>query len=108
MYKRQPDDNTLFVMPTKYADKVIKNSNGNINYIEEKLGFPKGYFKYGGGLVRIDIEDLSDLDLRLPSGNETGANSLWIPGGETSGGVPEAILNTVPLDKTRVSRIGIK
>ena len=103
-----PDDNTLFVMPTKYADKVIKNSNGNINYIEEKLGFPKGYFKYGGGLVRIDIEDLSDLNLRLPSGNETGANSLWIPEGETSGGVPEAILNTVPLDKTRVSRIGIK
>ena len=103
-----PDDNTLFVMPTKYADKVIKNSNGNINYIEEKLGFPKGYFKYGGGLVRIDVEDLSDLDLRLPSGNETGANSMWIPRGETSGGVPEAILNTVPLDKTRVSRIGIK
>ena len=103
-----PDDNTLFVMPKKYADKVIQNSNGNINYIEEKLGFPKGYFKYGGGLVRIDIEDLSGLDLRLPSGNETGANSLWIPGGETSGGVPEAVLNTVPLDKTRVSRIGIK
>jgi hypothetical protein len=103
-----PDDNTLFVMPKKYADKVIQDSNGNINYIEEKLGFPKGYFKYGGGLVRIDIEDLSGLDLRLPSGNETGANSLWIPGGETSGGVPEAVLNTVPLDKTRVSRIGIK
>ena len=103
-----PDDNTLFVMPKKYADKVIQESNGNINYIEEKLGFPKGYFKYGGGLVRIDIEDLSGLDLRLPSGNETGANSLWIPGGETSGGVPEAVLNTVPLDMTRVSRIGIK
>ena len=103
-----PDDNTLFVMPKKYADKVIQDSNGNINYIEEKLGFPKGYFKYGGGLVRIDIEDLSGLDLRLPSGNETGANSLWIPGGETSGGVPEAVLNTVPLDMTRVSRIGIK
>ena len=103
-----PDDNTLFVMPKKYADKVIQDSNGNINYIEEKLGFPKGYFKYGGGLVRIDIEDFSGLDLRLPSGNETGANSLWIPGGETSGGVPEAVLNTVPLDKTRVSRIEIK
>ena len=41
-------------------------------------------------------------------GNETGANSLWRPGGETSGGVPEAVLNTVPLDKTRVSRIEIK
>lgn len=103
-----PDDNTLFVMPAKYADKVIQNSNGNINYIEEKLGFPKGYFKYGGGLVRIDIKDLSDLNLRLPSGNEIGANSFWIPGGETSGGVSEAILNTVPLDRTRVSRIGIK
>lgn len=40
--------------------------------------------------------------------NETGVNSLWIPGEETSDGVPEAVLNTVPLDKTRVSRIGIK
>mgnify|MGYP000903121809 CR=1 FL=1 len=41
-------------------------------------------------------------------GNETGVNSLWIPGEETSDGVPEAVLNTVPLDMTRVSRIGIK
>ena len=40
--------------------------------------------------------------------NETGVNSLWIPGEETSDGVPEAVLNTVPLDKTRVSRIEIK
>ena len=40
--------------------------------------------------------------------NETGVNSLWIPVEETSDGVPEAVLNTVPLDKTRVSRIGIK
>ena len=103
-----PDDNTLFAMPTKYADKVVQNYNGNINYIAEKLGFPKGYFKYGRGIVRIDIEDLSDLDLRLLSGNEIGANSLWIPGGETSVGVTDAFLYTVPLDKTRVSRIGIK
>lgn len=103
-----PDDNTLFVMPLKSADDVIQNSNGNLNYIEQSLGFPKDYFKYGGGLVRIDIYDFNNLNFRLPSGNEVGANSFWIPGGETSGRVPEAVLDTVPLDQTKIYRIRTK
>ena len=42
----------------------------------------------GGGLVRIDGDDVTGLNLRRTSGNKTGANSLWIPGGYTSGNVP--------------------
>ena len=102
-----PDDNTLFVLPKEYCDSVIQKANGDISIIEEELGFPKGYFKNGGGLVRIDVDNVSDLNIRVPSGNEATANDLWIPGGYTSGGVPEAITDTIPLDRTHVTRIDI-
>lgn len=55
--------------------------------------------------MRIDIEDTIGLDVRIPSGNETGANDLWIPGGYTSGGVPEAVTNTIPLDNTQITKL---
>ncbi|WOO36598.1 hypothetical protein R2R35_22855 [Anaerocolumna sp. AGMB13020] len=76
-----PDDNTLFVMPKNYCDDVISRANGNISIIEKELGFPDGYFSDGGGLIRIDADNVSGLNIRIPSGNETGANKLWIPGG---------------------------
>ena len=100
-----PDDNTLFVMPKEFCDEVLKKANGNLAIIESELGFPKDYLKKGGGLVRIDIEDTIGLDVRIPSGNETGANDLWIPGGYTSGGVPEAVTNTIPLDNTQITKL---
>ena len=46
------------------------------------------------------------MNIRIPSGNETGANKLWVPGGYTSGGVPEAITNTIPLKNAKITRIG--
>lgn len=39
---------------------------------------------------------MEGLNLRIPSGNEAGANSHWIPGGKTDGGVPEAITDLIP------------
>ena len=103
-----PDDNTLFVMPKSLCDDVIKKANGDISIIEKELGFPEGYFSDGGGLVRIDVEDISGLNIRMPSGNETGANSLWLPGGYTSGGVPEAITDTIPLSRANITTIDIE
>lgn len=100
-----PDDNTLFVMPKKYCDEIISKANGNVSIIENELGFPEGYFCDGGGLVRIDMLETDNLNIRMPSGNETGANNLWIPGGKTSGGVPEAITDTIPLNETIVTKI---
>jgi len=38
---------------------------------------------------------LEGLNLRIPSGNEAGANSHWIPGGKTDGGVLEAITDLI-------------
>lgn len=31
----------------------------------------------------------------MPSGNELGANSQWLPGGYTKGGIPKAVINPV-------------
>jgi hypothetical protein len=36
------------------------------------------------------------LNLRIPSGNEAGVNNHWLPGGQTSGGISEAVVNQVP------------
>lgn len=49
--------------------------------------------------------ETDNLNIRMPSGNETGANNLWIPGGKTSGGVPEAITDAIPLNETIVTKL---
>ena len=40
--------------------------------------------------VRVDIPNPTGL--RVPSGNELGANKFWLPGGYTSGGMMEATI----------------
>ena len=97
-----PNDGTQFVMPKNYCDEIATKANGNIDVYEKLLGFDEGHFAKGGGLVRIDIKDVTDLNLRIPSGNEYGANSHWIPGGYTEGGVPEAISDLIPNTTNKV------
>ena len=75
--------------------------------IEKSLGFEPGHFSDHGGLVRIDISDLSDLNLRVPSGNEMGANEFWIPGGYTKGGIPEAIVDQIPITDVTINNIDV-
>ncbi|MEG0314654.1 MAG: hypothetical protein RR646_05270 [Erysipelotrichaceae bacterium] len=70
-------------------------SNGNLAYIKKTLSFDEGHFNNHGGLVQIDVKNLEDLNLRLPSGNEMGANIHWLPGGYTDGGTIEAIIDQI-------------
>lgn len=46
--------------------------------------------------MRIDILYFDDLNLRIPDGNEAGANEYWIPGGYTVGDTPEAVVDRIP------------
>ncbi|MEF9917525.1 MAG: hypothetical protein RR681_07840 [Lachnospiraceae bacterium] len=46
----------------------------------------------GSSPVRVDVKNPSNL--RVPSGNELGANSQWLPGGNTGGGIPEATITS--------------
>jgi hypothetical protein len=81
-----------FVMSTKDADRMIQEANGDIGKLEELLSLPKG--SLGNSPVRVDIP--SPKGLRMPSGNELGANSQWVPGGKTGGGIKEATIDPAP------------
>lgn len=103
-----PADKTQFVMPKSFCDDIAIKADGNIGVYELTLGFDEGHFVDGGGLIRIDINDLSGLNLRIPSGNEAGVNSHWIPGGKTEGGIPEVITDLIPNNPNNVITIEIK
>ena len=62
-------------------------------------------------MVRFDVtnfEKLKELHIRVPSGNEGGANELWLPGGYTSGGVPEAVIDQIKKSDTIMTMIGVE
>ena len=99
------EDNSCFVMPKSVCDEIAKAGKGKISVYEQALGFEPGYFQGHGGLVRIDVIDVADLHIRIPSGNEAGANSWWVPGGYTSGGVPEAVSDLIPKSRIIVTRL---
>ena len=84
-----PDGGT-FVLPFSLADDLLKKAGGDISKLEELLGLPSG--DLGKHPVRIDVPNPTGL--RMPSGNERGANAQWIPGGYTSGGVMEAVIDS--------------
>ncbi|KAI1710724.1 shK domain-like domain-containing protein [Ditylenchus destructor] len=89
-------DNTQFVIPVDYMDDLLYEANGNISVVEDELGIPAGVW-VGMDMRRIDVPRPRLLHLRIPSGNEAGANELWIPGGYLPTGIPEAVIDRVPI-----------
>lgn len=85
-------DGTTFVMPKDEMDKLIKSAGGDKAKLESALGLPKGTLD-NDELVRIDITDPKALKVRMPSGNEAGANDLWLPGGKLPTGNHEAVVD---------------
>ncbi|WP_442955492.1 hemagglutinin repeat-containing protein, partial [Pectobacterium sp. 1950-15] len=81
-----------FVMPKSEFDKLIKESSGNLRIVEKKLGLESGYLGNSNtGVFYIKKQDIKNL--KIPSGNELGANKFWLPGGKTSGGISEAVMD---------------
>ena len=100
-------DGTSFVMTKREADAIIRAANNDPVKIANALGIPQGQLKTGG-LVRIDISNPKSAGLRLPSGNEAGANSQWIPGGKLPNGSLEAVIDAPKVTKNmlKVKKIG--
>jgi hypothetical protein len=61
-------------------------------HVERALGLPDGYFN-DFHVFRVDIPDPENYNLRMPSGNEAGANEYWLPGGLSPEGMPEAVVD---------------
>ena len=79
-----------FVMSSDELNEIIKHANGDVSKVESALGLDPGYL--GGNPVIVLIDDTSSI--RIPSGNELGAwPEYWEPGGYTSGGIKEAVIN---------------
>ena len=85
-------DGTSFVMPKSEADALIDATRGNPRALEKALGLPEGFLD-SKKLLRIDIDHPEEFHLRMPSGNEAGANEQWIPGGRLPDGASEAIVD---------------
>ncbi len=84
----------LFVMSKKQMDDLLQKANGQLAFIETELGIPAGLWN-NTALIRIDIPHPKRHHLRIPSGNETGANDLWIPGGKLPNGYLESVVDPV-------------
>jgi hypothetical protein len=85
-------DGTSFVMPRHEADALVEATAGNPRALERSLGLPEGFFD-DDRIVRVDIPNPQDYNLRVPSGNEAGANDRWIPGGVLPDGTSEAVID---------------
>ncbi|MCG8580370.1 MAG: hypothetical protein MI866_10650 [Bacteroidales bacterium] len=81
-----------FVTTKEKIDAILYKANGDIAIIEKELGIPDGDWTMQGGVVRIDVNNIDDLDPHIPYGNESGANEFWHPGGYTSGGAKELVV----------------
>jgi hypothetical protein len=79
-------------------DRVLAAAKGDISIVEAQLGIPPGSW-VGKEMVRIDIPEPAKLGIRLPSGNEAGANIEWLPGGKLPTGLLEAVVDSIPKGK---------
>ena len=82
-----------FIAPFEQIDELLSSGKSR-EEIAEILGITDPSF-LEGDLIRVDIKPEAMNNLRLPTGNEAGANSEFILGGETSGGVSEAIIDGI-------------
>ena len=89
-------DNSQFMMPKSQMDEMLARTGGDAAAIERELGIPEGQWQ-GRELARIDVNEPVALNLRMPSGNEMGANSEWLPGGKLSTGLTEGVTDRIPV-----------
>jgi RHS repeat-associated protein len=95
----------LFLSTKTDISNVVGRANGDVGIIEKELGIPEGMWQNQKGLYRIDVQNPEKFNLRMPSGNEDGANTLWEPGGFVPGGSAEAVVDQIPAGSFKVTKI---
>lgn len=85
-------DGTSFVMARGEVDAMFEATAGDPRAMERALGWPEGYLDKHT-VIRIDIPHPEGHNMRIPSGNEAGANDLWLPGGLLPGGLSETVID---------------
>jgi RHS repeat-associated protein len=88
----------LFVMTRKEANSLAR---ADLTTIKKRLGIPKKY--WNEPLFRVDVPKSEMNNLRLPTGEEAGANAHFKPGGYTSGGALEAVIDPVDASAVKIT-----
>lgn len=81
-------------MPSSQLDEFLLETKGDLYLLEKALGL-EGQLA-GKEFVRIDVPDPRSLNLRMPSGNDAGANPQWLPAGRLATGYSEAVIDQIP------------
>ena len=81
-----------FVALKSDMDKIITECKGNRQLLAEKLGYKNKNVFDNKEIFVVYTKGNSRFKFDIPTGNEVGANDMWIPGGKTSGGTTEAVL----------------
>ena len=94
-----------FVSNPESIEKIVRDANGDLRKIENALGLKKNYLGNNKNEVYIIyIQPKQIKNARMPSGNESGANMFWIPGGCTASenaiGIPEIVIDCSHLPNT--------
>ncbi|MDD5705615.1 MAG: hypothetical protein PHR35_06795 [Kiritimatiellae bacterium] len=95
----------LFVTTRRAMDRLITKPGVNLAEVKAKLGVPSQF--WNEPLLRVDISDPLLRNIRMPSGMEKGANEFFRWGGYTLGGMPEAVIDPVPIVDVVVTLIEI-
>jgi PKD repeat protein len=82
-----------FVMLRSDMRKVVDRfkQTKDTDYLEDALGYSRGYFRD----TEIFVLDVDNAKVLMPDGKKGGVNSFWLPGGYTSGGLVEGVLDNV-------------
>lgn len=89
----------LYISTSAEIDRILAEAGGSIVEIERQLGITPKSWQGQGGLWRVDVIRPEEHLLRIPTGAEASANEFWTPGGFTSGGTMEAVVNPVRKEK---------
>ena len=84
-------DGTSFLMSSDEVDQMLIDTGGDQELMERALGLDPGGLD--GDLVRVDVPNPFDHGIRMPTGNEKGANDHWLPGGTLPGGISEGVID---------------
>lgn len=89
-------------MPKFVYEKAVLASDGNPRVLEELPALDPGYL----GDAPISIEVANPQNLRIPTGNESGAwKGLWEPGDYTQGGLPEVVVDQFKFGEYTVKKV---
>ncbi|NQZ60000.1 MAG: hypothetical protein HRT88_21310, partial [Lentisphaeraceae bacterium] len=91
-----------YMTSSKQMNELISRTNGDTAALAEALGTD---WQAGQKLIRVDVNNPKDFNVRLPDADSSGANSKFKSGGKTSGGTSEVVTDQIPADQVWTTEV---